>query len=143
MYFSNSIFHGISSIAIDGCFFGTSFPMEFLVHFPEFVPTSPLEVYKPRLFGFAVSKESPAYRSDKKEEVTFWSFCSFCSFWSDLRRIYWLISGDMLILQLNYSVITWWKWCYVCSEFSVELTCDELIHKDVYLMKRLFSHFFV
>ena len=45
--------------------------MEFLVHFPEFVPTSPLEVYKPRLFGFAISKESPAYRSDKKEEVTF------------------------------------------------------------------------
>lgn len=44
--------------------------MEFLIHFPEFVPTSPREVYQPRLFGFALSKESPAYRSDKTCDVT-------------------------------------------------------------------------
>ena len=52
-------------VALDGCFFGTSFPMEFLIHFPEFVPSDPIRVFEPKLFGFAIHKESKAYREDR------------------------------------------------------------------------------
>ncbi|KAK8792219.1 casein kinase II subunit beta [Blastocystis sp. subtype 4] len=51
-----------NSESIDGCFFGTSLPLEFLIHYPSYVPIKPLKVYEPKLYGFALSKESPAYR---------------------------------------------------------------------------------
>ena len=49
-------------LAIDGCFFGTSLPLEFLIHYPSYVPIKPLKVYEPKLYGFSLSKKSLAYR---------------------------------------------------------------------------------
>ncbi|GMM31913.1 casein kinase 2 regulatory subunit [Martiniozyma asiatica (nom. inval.)] len=38
--------------AIDGAFFGTSFPAMFLQTYPELLPTHSVEIYCPKIFGF-------------------------------------------------------------------------------------------
>ena len=43
---------------MDGCFFGDSFPMEFLIHYPEYGNVGGCEKYKLKLYGFELSKES-------------------------------------------------------------------------------------
>lgn len=59
------IFPPTSPLAIDGCFFGPNFPMEFLIHYPSYVHHEPIQVYEPKLYGFALSRESPAYRKPR------------------------------------------------------------------------------
>jgi hypothetical protein len=43
--------------------------MEFLIHFPSFVPTEPIQIFEPKLYGFSVSKESEAYRKGRFVEL--------------------------------------------------------------------------
>ncbi len=58
-----------SSKALDGCFFGPSFPMEFLIHYPECVPREPIRVYEPKLYGFSIHEESKAFRQGRFDDT--------------------------------------------------------------------------
>ena len=49
---------GDDGIDMDGCFFGESFPMEFLIHNPEYGNVGGCEKYKLKLYGFELRKES-------------------------------------------------------------------------------------
>ncbi|GME88357.1 hypothetical protein B5S28_g994 [[Candida] boidinii] len=40
--------------AIDGAFFGTSFPSMFLQTYPELIPLHNVEIYTPKIFGFHI-----------------------------------------------------------------------------------------
>ena len=68
-------FFFFSRVAIDGCFFGPNFPMEFLIHYPEFVHHEPILAYKPTLYGFPINHESPAYRCNRFEEKVYIFIC--------------------------------------------------------------------
>ena len=46
------------SIDMDGCFFGPSFPLEFLIHYPEYGNVGGCDKYKLKLYGFELSEES-------------------------------------------------------------------------------------
>jgi hypothetical protein len=48
--------------AIDGAYFGATFPHLFLMTYPDLVPPPPTMVYVPRIFGFRIHKETK--RSD-------------------------------------------------------------------------------
>ena len=39
--------------------------MEFFIHFPHFLQCGSLETYEPKLYGMAISEESPAYREGR------------------------------------------------------------------------------
>ncbi|KAK8830061.1 Casein kinase II subunit beta [Blastocystis sp. ATCC 50177/Nand II] len=54
---------------LDGCFFGPSFPMEFLIHYPECVPREPIRVYEPKLYGFSIHEESKAFRQGRFDDT--------------------------------------------------------------------------
>ena len=43
---------------MDGCFFGPSFPLEFLIHYPEYGNVGGCDKYKLKLYGFELSEES-------------------------------------------------------------------------------------
>lgn len=59
----------LSPKALDGCFFGPSFPMEFLIHYPECVPREPIRVYEPKLYGFSIHEESKAFRQGRFDDT--------------------------------------------------------------------------
>ncbi|CCF57593.1 hypothetical protein KAFR_0C06020 [Kazachstania africana CBS 2517] len=48
--------------AIDGAYFGTSFPGMFLQAFPEMVPRHPTRRYVPKIFGFELHKQAQLAR---------------------------------------------------------------------------------
>ncbi|KAJ2761529.1 casein kinase 2 regulatory subunit [Coemansia nantahalensis] len=45
---------------IDGSYFGTSFPHIFFQAFPSYIPTTHAPIYKPLIYGFAISERSKA-----------------------------------------------------------------------------------
>ena len=58
-------FNSCHVVAIDGCAYGPNFPMEFFIHFPHFLQCGSLQTYEPKLYGMAISEESPAYREGR------------------------------------------------------------------------------
>ena len=44
--------------ALDGAYFGRTFPHLFLMVYPQEVPTMPVEVFLPRIYGFRVADRS-------------------------------------------------------------------------------------
>lgn len=58
MYCANceDIFRFPQSIFLDGAFYGTSFPLFFLLSFPEFIPKSRGVNYVPKVFGFQLKE---------------------------------------------------------------------------------------
>lgn len=92
-------------IAIDGCFFGTSLPLEFLIHYPSYVDPEPLKVYEPKLYGFSLSKESPAYRKGRfTEMVWIWEWL-WCSLESRFVRI--SVFFNLLCCSSVYCIVCW------------------------------------
>ncbi|KAJ2710575.1 casein kinase 2 regulatory subunit [Coemansia spiralis] len=45
---------------VDGAYFGTSFPHIFFQAFPSYIPTTHAPIYKPLIYGFAISERSKA-----------------------------------------------------------------------------------
>ena len=45
---------------IDGAYFGTTFPHLFLMSYPQSIPSPPVAIYVPRVFGFRVRREATA-----------------------------------------------------------------------------------
>ena len=58
MYVPRSARHA----ALDGAYFGTTFPHLFLLAHPDCVPPRPERGYVPRVYGFRISRESQYYR---------------------------------------------------------------------------------
>ncbi|GME89488.1 unnamed protein product [Ambrosiozyma monospora] len=48
--------------AIDGAFFGTSFPAMFLQTYPEYVPSHNVDIYTPKIFGFQIHESAKLTR---------------------------------------------------------------------------------
>lgn len=57
--------------AIDGAFFGTSFPAMFLQTFPELVPVHSTDIFTPKIFGFQIHDYAKItrWRSLQKEKL--------------------------------------------------------------------------